>query len=74
MAFLGIPFALRSGRTSGIAVGIGISLGIGFCYFAINAVLLSLGQAGILSPFVSAWAANFIFAGIGVWLAMTVNR
>lgn len=74
MAFLGIPFALRSGRTSGIAVGIGISLGIGFCYFAINAVLLSLGQAGILPPFVSAWAANFIFAGIGVWLAMTVNR
>jgi lipopolysaccharide export system permease protein len=74
MAFLGIPFALRSGRTSGIAVGIGISLGIGFCYFAINAVLLSLGQAGILPPFISAWAANFIFAGIGVWLAMTVNR
>ena len=74
MAFLGIPFALRSGRTSGIAVGIGISLGIGFCYFAINAVLLSLGQAGILPPVVSAWAANFIFAGIGVWLAMTVNR
>ena len=74
MAVLGIPFALRSGRTSGIAVGIGISLGIGFCYFAINAVLLSLGQAGILPPFVSAWAANFLFAGIGVWLAMTVNR
>lgn len=74
MAFLGIPFALRGGRTSGIAVGIGISLGIGFSYFAVNAVLLSFGQAGVLPPLIAAWAANFIFAAAGVWLAMTVNR
>jgi lipopolysaccharide export system permease protein len=74
MAFLGIPFALRGGRTSGIAVGIGVSLGIGFAYFAINATLLSFGQAGALPPLVSAWAANFIFSAIGVWLSMTVNR
>lgn len=74
MAFLGIPFALRGGRTSGIAVGIGISLGIGFGYFAVNAVLLSFGQAGTLPPLIAAWAANFIFAAAGVWLAMTVNR
>lgn len=74
MAFLGIPFALRGGRTSGIAVGIGLSLGIGFAYFAANAILLSFGQAGLLPPLVSAWAANFVFAAIGVWLAMTVNR
>ena len=74
MGFLGIPFALRSGRTSGIAVGIGVSLAIGFSYFAINAILLSLGQAGMLPPLISAWAANFLFTGFGVWLAMTVNR
>lgn len=74
MAFLGIPFALRGGRTSGIAVGIGLSLGIGFCYFAGNAILLSFGQAGVLPPLVAAWAANFVFAAIGVWLAMTVNK
>lgn len=74
MAFLGIPFALRGGRTSGIAVGIGASLGIGFGYFAANSVLLSFGKAGVLPPMISAWAANFLFAAAGVWLAMTVNR
>jgi lipopolysaccharide export system permease protein len=74
MAFLGIPFALRGGRSSGIAVGIGTSLGIGFCYFFINAFVLSYGQTGVLPPFVAAWAANVIFAAAGVWLAMTVNR
>jgi len=74
MAFLGIPFALRSGRSSGIAVGIGVSLGIGFAYFVTNAFVLSFGQTGVFPPLVAAWAANVIFAAAGVWLAMTVNR
>ena len=74
MAFLGIPFALRGGRSSGIALGIAISLAIGFSYFIINSTLLSFGQAGVISPIISAWAANSIFASLGVWLAMTINR
>jgi lipopolysaccharide export system permease protein len=74
MAFLGIPFALRSGRSSGIALGIAISLGIGFSYFIINSTVLSFGQAGVLPPVVSAWAANAIFAALGMWLTMSVNR
>jgi lipopolysaccharide export system permease protein len=74
MAFLGIPFALRSGRSSGIAVGIGISLVIGFSFHIVNALLLSFGQEGVIPPLIAAWAANFIFAGLAVWLTMTVNR
>lgn len=74
MAFLGIPFALRGGRSSGIALGIAASLAIGFGYFVVNAVLLSFGQTGVLYPVIAAWAANVIFAMSGVWLAMTVNH
>jgi len=74
MAFLGIPFALRGGRSSGIALGIAISLGIGFSYFIINSTVLSFGQAGVLPPLISAWAANLIFAALGMWLTMTINR
>lgn len=73
MAFLGIPFALRGGRSSGIALGIAVSLAIGFSYFIINSMLLSFGQAGALPPVISAWAANSIFAALGIWLAMTIN-
>ncbi len=74
MAFLGIPFALRGGRSSGIALGIAISLAIGFIYFIINSFVLSFGQVGALPPIISAWAANFIFAAFAVWLSLTVNR
>lgn len=74
MAFLGIPFALKSGRSSGIAVGIGLSIIIGFGFFVINSTLISFGQGGALPPFIAAWAANAIFAAIGVWLTLTINR
>jgi lipopolysaccharide export system permease protein len=73
MTFLGVPFALRGGRSGGVAIGIGISLGIGFAYFVINATLLSFGQAGVLPPLVAAWAANCIFAALGLWLALTAE-
>jgi lipopolysaccharide export system permease protein len=74
MAFLGIPFVIRSGRSSGMALGIGLSLIIGFIYYVINAVLFSFGQAGVLPPAISAWAANFVFVLSAIWLTMTVNH
>ena len=73
MAFIGIPFAMRGGRSSGIALGIGTSLGIGFAYFIINSVILSFGQAGVLPPLVSAWATNLIFVMTGIWFGMKVE-
>jgi len=74
MAFLGIPFALRSGRSSGIAFGIGLSLGIGFLYVMVNSVIISFGQVGLLPPVVAAWATNFIFLLVGIWLSLTVDN
>jgi lipopolysaccharide export system permease protein len=74
MAFVGIPFSLRGGRSSGIALGIGLSIGIGFAYFITNAILISFGETGILPPLVSAWAANFIFALSAIWLTLTMHH
>jgi lipopolysaccharide export system permease protein len=74
MAFLGIPFVIKSGRSSGIAFGVGLSIIIGFAYYVTNATLLSFGQTGVLPPLISAWAANFIFALSAIWLTMTMNN
>lgn len=73
MAFLGIPFSLRDGRSGGIGVGIVFSIVIGFSYFIINSLLLSLGEAGALHPLIAAWTANIIFAGAGLWFTLTVD-
>ena len=74
MAFLGIPFALRGGRSSGIAFGIGLSLVVGFLYVIINSMIISFGQVGLLPPIAAAWATNFIFLLAGIWLSMTLEN
>ena len=73
MVLLGIPFALRNSRSGGIAMGIGASIGIGFAYFIVNAVLLSYGRSGVLTPVVAAWGSNFLFMIGGIWMSMTVK-
>ena len=73
MVLLGIPFALRNSRSGGIAMGIGASIGIGFAYFVVTAVLLSYGRSGVLTPIVAAWGANVLFMLGGIWLSMTVK-
>lgn len=74
MVLLGIPFALRNSRSGGIALGVGSSIAIGFIYFVINAILLSYGRSGVLSPIVAAWGTNLIFILGGVWLAMKIKN
>ncbi len=73
MVVLGIPFALRNSRSGSITMGIGVSIGISFTYFMVNAVLLSYGCSGVLTPVAAAWGANVIFMLGGVWMSMSVK-
>ena len=68
MAFLGIPFALRKGRDSGLALGIAMSVMIGVVYFILQAMLLAFGYSAALPPILAAWAANLLFFLFGCWL------
>jgi lipopolysaccharide export system permease protein len=74
MVLLGIPFALRSSRSGGVALGIGASVAIGFAYFVVNAVLLSYGRSGVFPPLIAAWGANLLFLVGGVWMALKVKN
>lgn len=74
MAILGIPFAVKSGRHSGIAMGIGLSVAIGFSYWIVFAITTSIGYSGIIPPFFAAWSANFIFGIIGILMFMNVRQ
>lgn len=61
------PLSLLPAR-GGILMGIGISMLVALSYYAISAVCLALGKGGIFPPFISAWMANFIFLGMGIYL------
>ena len=61
------PFALLTMR-GGVMVGIGMSIAIGLLYYAVIAISLAFGKAGIFAPIVAAWFGNVVFAGLGIYL------
>jgi lipopolysaccharide export system permease protein len=70
---LGAPIALRFPR-GGVGMTIGVSLGV----FGLYYVGLTAGEAvarrGLLSPFLSMWAANFVLLLVGLVLTARLGR
>jgi lipopolysaccharide export system permease protein len=74
MVLIGVPFALKTGRSGGVALSIGISVMIGFAYGVTFYVFLSFGKSGILSPFLSSWIPTFLFGLAGIFTLMSVRQ
>jgi LPS export ABC transporter permease LptG len=68
MALVAIPFALASPRSGGRAVGIGVALMISLGYWVVHYMALAFAKADLLPPFLAAWTANIVFAGLGTAL------
>jgi len=62
MIFIGVSFSLRSERSGGIMQSVGIGIFIGFSYFCVHALSMSLGLSGRIPVFLAAWAANILFS------------
>ncbi|MFH0771383.1 MAG: LptF/LptG family permease [Candidatus Omnitrophota bacterium] len=67
ITLIGAPFALKRSR-AGALTSMGLSLAIAIIYYGANAIFLALGKGGFFPPLVSAWAANVLFAALGVYL------
>lgn len=70
MGLIAIPLGLRNLRASSLAHNVGTGLVIGFSYWVVLALAVSLGHSGALPPMIAAWTANVIFAGIGLFLLL----
>ena len=55
-------FHLRSERSGGIMQSVGIGIFIGFSYFYVHALCMSLGLSGRIPALVAAWGANITFS------------
>lgn len=66
MTLIGITFSLRVRRKGGVAKAISLAVLLSVCYFTVFSFAVSLGKAGVLSPLVSSWLPNIIFAAAGV--------
>jgi LPS export ABC transporter permease LptG len=64
MILVALIFLARTIKRKAAALHVLFCLIVIFTYYVINALFMAVGKSGAISPFASAWAANFIF-GIG---------
>ena len=72
MVVVGIALSLRRTgvRGSGMAMGIGQAMAVGFFYWSTHSVAIALGRGGALSPMVAGWMANMVFLTFGCYLVV----
>lgn len=71
MVLIGIPFSLRSSRSGGLFWGIIFGLFLGFSYWLLYYICISLGHAGRLPPLVAAWSADILFLSVAIYLILS---
>ena len=68
MLFRSVPLSTRNPRQRPLATSIGVGLSVGFSYWVLLALSVSLGHGGAIPPIVAAWTANVVFAVLGTFL------
>jgi lipopolysaccharide export LptBFGC system permease protein LptF len=68
IAILAIPFAFRARPSGGIVASLGMSLALGFSYWILISIGISLGHAGKVPPLIASWGPNIFFLMVGAYL------
>ncbi len=66
MALLGVSFGLRAGR-AGIMVWVGLCIPMGFLYYMLLSLGISLGHGGAVPPMLAPWLPNLLFGVAGIF-------
>ena len=61
MAFIAIPFGLKTSRAGGLFAGIALSLFLGFVFWFLFSMGVSLGYSGKLPPLLASTGAHLLF-------------
>lgn len=73
MTLMGASFAARA-RKSGFALCFTFALAISFVYYGLIRVCQVFGSQGLVQPPVAAWAANVLFAALGVTILVKTPK
>ena len=73
-ALLAAPLGIKPGRSSGSAVGMGLSIIVIFIYYILMTVGDALGSQGTIYPWLGAWLQNIVFLILGSVLLYRVAR
>jgi lipopolysaccharide export LptBFGC system permease protein LptF len=72
MTLLAVPFAVTTGRR-GALYGVGIGIVLAITYWVSLSLFGALGEGGLLTPLLAAWAPNALFGAAALYLILTVR-
>jgi LPS export ABC transporter permease LptG len=72
MTMLAVPFAVTTGRR-GALYGIGVGIVLAIMYIIALSLFAALGDGGMLSPALAAWAPNILFGAAAAYMVLTVR-
>jgi LPS export ABC transporter permease LptG/LPS export ABC transporter permease LptF len=72
MTLLAVPFAVTTGRRGALG-GIGIGIALSVIYWVILNVFSALGEGGLTTPMLAAWAPNILFGAAAIYMVLTVR-
>ena len=68
MISLCVPLATRFRRGGGLGPLLGIGVGMGFLFFVSDGVAASIGEIGLVTPWLAAWTPTIVFGAIAAGL------
>jgi len=68
MIALCVPLATRFRRGGGLGPLLGIGVGMGFVFFVCDGVAASIGEIGLVAPWLAAWTPIIVFGAIAAGL------
>jgi LPS export ABC transporter permease LptF/LPS export ABC transporter permease LptG len=72
MTMLAIPFAVMTGRR-GALYGVGVGIVMAIVYWVALSLFGALGEGGVLTPILAAWAPNVLFGAAALYMILTVR-
>jgi lipopolysaccharide export system permease protein len=70
MISLCIPLAMNFRRGGGLGVLFAIGVGLGFLFFIIDGISLSMGELGFVAPWLAAWLPLIAFGSVAVVMTL----
>jgi len=74
VTLLAIPFAFRAGPAGGIVASLGASITLGFAYWIVISIGISLGHSAKLAPALAAWLPNVFFLSLAGYLWLHLEQ
>lgn len=74
MVGLCVPLAARFRRGGGLGLLFAVGIGLGFAFFVLDGIALSVGELGFVTPWLAAWSPVLAFAALAAYLTLQTER